>query len=280
MTSKFIPNSFQIPNALVDEYLERLSGKAIKCYLLIARKTTGWHKSSDHISTSQFMGKCGIKDRKTAYTAIEELEAVKLVNVKRKQGEINKFSLNFFIDENDDLVVVPKNGTSTKKSLTPVPKNGTSTSTKKPHSTKDTIKNTITNNINTAQIDNSDELENAFDIFWKVYKVKVNKAGALKSFKSAYKKYSKNAECTVQQFAQMLADDVQRRLAVGQFGFDKLHPTTYLNNERWEDETVRPVNSSNSTAFQDNGEWSKDTVIVQDADGKVRVLNRNEEGVL
>lgn len=33
--SRFIPNSF------VDEYLDSLSGKAIKCYFLIARKTTG-----------------------------------------------------------------------------------------------------------------------------------------------------------------------------------------------------------------------------------------------
>lgn len=28
--SRFIPNSFQIPNSFVDEYLDSLSGKAIK----------------------------------------------------------------------------------------------------------------------------------------------------------------------------------------------------------------------------------------------------------
>ncbi|WP_256856270.1 replication protein [Rodentibacter genomosp. 2] len=144
--SRFIPNSFQIPNAFVDEYLDSLSGKAIKCYLLIARKTTGWRKDSDRISTSQFMAQCGIKDRKTAYATIEELESVNLVNIERKQGEINEFSLNFFIDENNDFKPVPKNGTGTKKSTEPVPKNGTGTSTKNWHSTKDNIKNNIQNN--------------------------------------------------------------------------------------------------------------------------------------
>ncbi|WP_238327212.1 replication protein [Rodentibacter pneumotropicus] len=158
--SRFIPNSFQIPNSFVDEYLDSLSGKAIKCYLLIARKTTGWRKDSDRISTSQFMAQCGIKDRKTAYAAIEELESVNLVKIERKQGEINEFSLNFFIDENNDFKPVPKNGTSTKKSTEPVPKNGTSTkkstepvpkngtgtSTKNWDSTKDNIKNNIQNN--------------------------------------------------------------------------------------------------------------------------------------
>ncbi|MDA5627018.1 hypothetical protein NM898_13605, partial [Pasteurella multocida] len=33
------------------------------------------------------------------------------------------------------------------------------------------------------KVENSNDLENAFDVFWKVYKVKVNKSGALKSFK-------------------------------------------------------------------------------------------------
>ncbi|HHE9970194.1 TPA: replication protein [Haemophilus influenzae] len=130
--SRFIRNSFQIPNSFVDEYLDSLSGKAIKCYLLIARKTTGWRKDSDRISTSQFMAQCGIKDRKTAYAAIEELESVNLVNIERKQGEINEFSLNFFIDENNDFK--------------PAPKNGTSTSTKNRDSTKDNIKNNIQDN--------------------------------------------------------------------------------------------------------------------------------------
>ncbi|MDG6857184.1 hypothetical protein [Glaesserella parasuis] len=40
--SKFIPNSFQVPNAVVDELMSVLSGAEFKCYMLVVRQTTGW----------------------------------------------------------------------------------------------------------------------------------------------------------------------------------------------------------------------------------------------
>ncbi len=151
--------------------------------------------------------------------------------------------------------------------------------------TKNNIKNTPINNINTTQIENSDELENAFDVFWKVYKAKLNKSGALKSFKSAYKKYSqKTQKSAPQEFAEMLVCDVQKRLSLGQFGFDKLHPTTYLNNARWEDEYTQPAQFKGgqpaNDSYQDDGSWAVNSVIVQDGAGKVRVVDRDCEVVL
>ena len=142
--SKFISNSFQMPNAVVDEFLDKISGGAFKCYALIARQTTGWQKQSDRISTSQFMAKCNIKDKRTAYGYIGELEEVGLIKAFRKLGEITEFSLNFDF-ENDSTEPVAKNATSSKNSTEPVAKNATSTSSKKCHSTKDNIKNNITN---------------------------------------------------------------------------------------------------------------------------------------
>ena len=143
--SRFIPNSFQIPNAIIDEYLDKISGNAFKCYALIARQTTGWGKVSDRISISQFMVKCNIKDKKTAHKVLAELEEINLIFSYKKQGEITEFSLNFEF-ENPEKEPVPKNGTSTKNSLEPVPKNGTSTSTKNWYPTKNNIKNNIQNN--------------------------------------------------------------------------------------------------------------------------------------
>ncbi|WP_039084768.1 replication protein, partial [Gallibacterium anatis] len=92
--SNFIPNSFQIPNAIIDNFLAKLSGNAFKCYALIARQTTGWQKQSDKISVAQFMSKCGIKDRKTAMKCLEELEEINLIITFKKCGEITEFSLN------------------------------------------------------------------------------------------------------------------------------------------------------------------------------------------
>lgn len=134
-----------MPNAVIDEYLDKISGGAFKCYALIARQTTGWQKNSDKIATSQFMTKCNINDKRTAYKYIEELENVGLIIVVREKGEINEFSLNFNF-ENDENTLVAKNATSSKNSTELVAKNATGGSSKKCHSTKYTIKNTIQNN--------------------------------------------------------------------------------------------------------------------------------------
>jgi len=40
-------------------------------------------------------------------------------------------------------------------------------------------------------------------------------------------------------FTTKLVFDIQKRISVNQQGFDKLHPTTYLNGERWEDEIIQ-----------------------------------------
>ncbi|GHZ69159.1 Primosomal protein I [Vibrio cholerae] len=70
-----------------------------------------------------------------------------------------------------------------------------------------------------------------FETFWKAYPTKANKQGALKSFKAALK----NQNLTASEFTEMLVSDVSERIKRKQFGFDKLHATTYLNNERWND---------------------------------------------
>lgn len=61
--SKFIPNSFQVPNSLVDDLIAELSGAELKCYLFVVRKTRGWNKEFDSISISQFMEVTGLSNR-------------------------------------------------------------------------------------------------------------------------------------------------------------------------------------------------------------------------
>ena len=36
----------------------------------------------------------------------------------------------------------------------------------------------------------------------------------------------------------MLIIDIKKRLASNQLGFKEMHPATYLNGERWEDEII------------------------------------------
>jgi len=140
--NKFIPNSFQVPNVLVDEYITELSSHAFKLLIFIIRKTKGWQKEKDTISTSQLAEVMGVKKLSNVYPYVRELEALRLIKTHKSLGKTNQYSLgkNFFKP-------VPKKGTtksesSPKKGEYPVPKKGTTTSPKKGDSTKDTIKTT------------------------------------------------------------------------------------------------------------------------------------------
>jgi hypothetical protein len=147
--SNFISNSFQVPNAVIDELMADMSANALRCYLLITRKTTGWGKASDKISISQFMQYLGIKDKRTIYVALSELTNLGLINAIKNNGEITEYSLVLETSEPVTKNAGTKNDTGSKKCIEPVTKNVTTTSDKKCHSTKDTIKNNITkeNNI-------------------------------------------------------------------------------------------------------------------------------------
>src|SRR5574344_1990357 len=72
IVSNFIPNSFQITNAFVDEAMKKLSPTANLLYIVIVRKTRGWQKNKDAISLTQFEEITGLS-RKTVIKAINEL---------------------------------------------------------------------------------------------------------------------------------------------------------------------------------------------------------------
>lgn len=139
--NRFIPNSFQLPNAFVDELMGDLSGNAVKCYLLVARKTTGWQKEADHISISQFQSKTKIKDVRTVHSVLSELEEAGLIRTVKELGKVTEFYLIRDLPQSDTsskncnhpqkLPPVAKNASGV------VAKNASSTSSKKCHSTKD-----------------------------------------------------------------------------------------------------------------------------------------------
>ena len=82
------------------------------------------------------------------------------------------------------------------------------------------------------------ELEDAFDVFWQAGLRKLNKRKAESAFKSAYKRVKASFSGSVMDMATQLSEDVKMRLESGQLGFEAMHPTTYLNGNRWEDERV------------------------------------------
>ena len=61
MTRALIPNSTQIPDVILDQWMCKLSGAELKVVLYIARRTFGFGKESDNVSLNQIAN--GIKKR-------------------------------------------------------------------------------------------------------------------------------------------------------------------------------------------------------------------------
>ena len=106
--NEFIPNSFQIANSVIDEYLSQMSGNALKCYILIVRKTRGWQKTHDSLSISQIQKFTGIRKEETVQKAINELVDLGLIGKQSRIGLPNEY---FLISD-------------PKKGVTPPPKMG------------------------------------------------------------------------------------------------------------------------------------------------------------
>ena len=154
---RFIPNSFQIANAVVDDFLCLMSGNAWKCYILIVRKTRGWQKTHDSLSISQIQKYTGIKKEETVQKAINELVDLGLIGKQSRIGLPNEY---FLISDPKKGVtpppkngVPPENGVPPKKGVTPPPKMGGGPPPKKGGHINTKYKKQISTNvdINTAR---------------------------------------------------------------------------------------------------------------------------------
>ena len=97
--SNWIPNSFQLPNALVDDkYLVELKGSALSMYILIVRKTRGWQKECDRISLSQFTEFTGYnKDAVLTEQEKHEILISSQAQLQRYAKSLNKLMHNLNI---------------------------------------------------------------------------------------------------------------------------------------------------------------------------------------
>lgn len=147
--NEFIPNSFQIANAVIDEYLSQMSGNALKCYILIVRKTRGWQKTHDSLSISQIQKYTGIKKEETVQKAINELVDLGLIGKQSRIGLPNEY----FLISDPKKGVTPGNGVPPKKGVTPPPKMGDGPPPKKGGHINTKYKKQISTNvdINTAR---------------------------------------------------------------------------------------------------------------------------------
>lgn len=137
MNSRFIPNSFIIPNSVVDELMADMSGVELKCYLFVVRKTKGWNKECDAISLAQFVkftgaGKTAVVD------ALKNLVDLGLLVKKTGVRNTSVYAINSFGNQtsSESELVQKANSTSSESELV--------TSSESEH-TKYNIKNNIQN---------------------------------------------------------------------------------------------------------------------------------------
>jgi phage replication O-like protein O len=99
MKNDFIPNSFQVPNIIIDGYMQRMSANAFRIYMVLVRKTKGWHKDSDSLSQSQIMALTGIQSEKTVRKALDGLIAFEIISEQKKTGCQSTFFVSLFVEK-------------------------------------------------------------------------------------------------------------------------------------------------------------------------------------
>ncbi|OAH94537.1 replication protein [Proteus mirabilis] len=245
------PNVADLDNGytkLANELYEELIGANLtknqaKVAHAICRKTYGFNKKTDRISDSQ-LAELTRLPRQKVNKAKNELIAMKvIVKVGMAIGPNKNLTEWDIPDCHQNGVIVTKTVT---KSVT---KSVTAMSPKQGH-TKETItkekkenKNTMSEGVRSKNEKSNSEptkpdpfLEPFEKIFWVAGMRKVGKDKSKSAFKSKFKEWRKETGGTIDEFAKLLAEDIQYRLRIQQFGFDKMHPTTYLNGSRWTDE--------------------------------------------
>lgn len=203
--AKLESNYAVIPNALLQD--KQLSYEATGLLAMMLSLPDDWEIRKSWLQGQKV--KCG-RDKLTSM--MKELVEAGYVRRQVKQGQDGRL-------DGVDWLVYPESTVLLKNRNTDKPSDGKS----------DTTKET---DIQSKQ-DTKDYIDKLFEDFWSAGMRKVNKAGAKKSFNAQIKKY----EGTPEQFTEMLIEDIKSRVG-NQYGFDSLHPSTYLNGQRWNDERI------------------------------------------
>lgn len=214
----------RIANELLEQVMiAPLTSREIRVVMAVIRLTYGWNRKHARVTGGLLAKLTGIH----ATTCAKVLSGLITKNViTRNGGSRSPVSLNKHADQWD---------LEAPKKVIPTPK------TKRPDSGQDDLSHSGQNDlpskdmkdIPTADaVGNAQILRDAFEIFYNAGLPKKDRKRAEKRFFALAKRDRR----TPMELAEFLADDIRKRLAVEQQGFELLHPTTYLNNERWLDD--------------------------------------------
>ena len=103
MTRSLIPNSTQVPDIILDEWMPHLSGAELAVVLAVARKTFGWGKSFDRIGTMQMMECTGLK-RRAVQIACDSLEATGILAIRVAGDGVTSNAYKLNMDAPDSVL--------------------------------------------------------------------------------------------------------------------------------------------------------------------------------
>lgn len=126
-----------LPNYLVDDdYIAKMTGNSLKCYVVINRFTKGFSRKDWAIESKFLLKKTAIKKPHTLFEAVKQLESLGLLSVHREDGKTNKFT----VTDPCLKTALPINETTAENGLKGSAENGNSTTAENGHTKKDNIK--------------------------------------------------------------------------------------------------------------------------------------------
>jgi phage replication O-like protein O len=86
-----IRNSTPVNNYWIDNYMRRIGESGLRCYLIIIRKTVGWHKESANITIQDFCLLTGLSKNyvKKGLKELEEMGLVVRIRPKSRRASIS-----------------------------------------------------------------------------------------------------------------------------------------------------------------------------------------------
>jgi len=200
-----------------------------------------------YYSISKMAVSCGMSER-TFMRKIGELEVMNILTVERRS---NRPSLYTLIGDEMGVTLCHLHRPEVTESHPEVTESHLLGDRESPD--PNNTPNTLPNNKDLLREKEIELLEVAFQLFYSAGLPKKNPKGARKSFLSLAKKLKsdKSIEFDPMDLAKTLKRDIEYRLSTKEFGFNNLHPATYLNKERWLDEYETAQQSNNGYAQGD-----------------------------
>lgn len=246
--NRFIPNSFQVPNALVDDLMAELGGVELKCYLLVIRKTKGWSKEFDAISLSQFVTFTGA-GKTAVINALKNLVDAGLLVRKVGVRNTSVYAINLFRNSTSSESELVQKVNLTSSESEPV------TSSESEH-TKNNIKNTTQNTNTNLTVSNAHAIKTSKSAVEILEQFGIT--GQLAKDFIAHRKAKKSV------ITETVLNGFQRE--ANKAGIPLVEAITISIERNWQgfkaewnwrnDNMAKTTNTRKTNAFADDGSWA------------------------